>query len=580
LLVATLLCWFCTSTRSEFRDRTTLAGIRILDQRSIVAEQLVRRFHQCNDAYVSTRVYAIAAGVALRLVNFDDVPKLVATVFEGVFAQSEVRPSLALRDYAACILEKAASVHCLPTGVNAAKFRPPFRSRFPRIWDEKRAKVIEKTKGWERIRSSVQPESTGWYGDFGRYEMGFRVHQFQSTRLNKKPQTGRNVKSFDEMAARRYVLQRVWELGWRPEHFGDYESGLGYYGRDRAKVERISKKYQWIALDELLAFLSDHYHLAPDWSEASPVFRGAWQIWGRDFDPSQPFREIRPSTVEDETKQPWWTSYPDTIAGVTSRSARKAWVEATDIPDFISLLTPVRPSGDPHDWLNLCGYHWWEESPRFGEEQPGLGLLKMWIHVRSFFVGEKDYESIMQRLQGVNFYGNGIEVPEFHKAWLGEYPWGAALEDFTANYSQYDRWPAASALPLTPTVCLYSGENATRSGLVPSPRTLQVIKAHWGGRQFDYVNESGELIAYSPDPFAGHNWTTCLVRKDPLAAGLKRFGLRLIWLALAERSCWDGSQHVTGSEGQISGVYGFDTKKISGGIANVYILKIPGKRAA
>ena len=146
LLVATLLCWFCTSTRSEFRDRSTLTAIRILDQRPSVAEQLIRRFQDSNDPYVSVRVYAIAAGVAMRLVNIDGLTELAATVYETVFASRDVRASLALRDYAACTLEKAESEHRLPQGVNVADFRPPFRSRYPKLWTEKKTQTIEKKR--------------------------------------------------------------------------------------------------------------------------------------------------------------------------------------------------------------------------------------------------------------------------------------------------------------------------------------------------------------------------------------------------------------------------------------------------
>ena len=34
---------------------------------------------------------------------------------------------------------------------------------------------------------------------------------------------------------------------------------------DEHKVERIGKKYQWIALVRLLGYVSDHYHMRPDW---------------------------------------------------------------------------------------------------------------------------------------------------------------------------------------------------------------------------------------------------------------------------------------------------------------------------
>ena len=77
------------------------------------------------------------------------------------------------------------------------------------------------------------------------------------------------------------------------DRFGEHEKELSR-GRMRAdeeinKIERISKKYQWIALYELLGYLSDRYRMARGyWSEGEPLYKGAWQIGARDFDPTQP----------------------------------------------------------------------------------------------------------------------------------------------------------------------------------------------------------------------------------------------------------------------------------------------------
>jgi hypothetical protein len=58
----------------------------------------------------------------------------------------------------------------------------------------------------------------------------------------------------------RYVLWRVFDLGWTTERFGAFDRfSIGQHGRDASKAERIGKKYQWIAYHEILAFISDRF---------------------------------------------------------------------------------------------------------------------------------------------------------------------------------------------------------------------------------------------------------------------------------------------------------------------------------
>ena len=65
---------------------------------------------------------------------------------------------------------------------------------------------------------------------------------------------------FDPSIIQRYVLWRVFDLGWTAVRFGEFDQMAGSgYGRNADKAERIGKKYQWIAYHEILAYISDHY---------------------------------------------------------------------------------------------------------------------------------------------------------------------------------------------------------------------------------------------------------------------------------------------------------------------------------
>jgi hypothetical protein len=80
----------------------------------------------------------------------------------------------------------------------------------------------------------------------------------------------RDVVADDEKAlmhdAERAVFDRVLDLGWTPERFGQIEKGRSGRGRDDA-VERVGEKYQWIGLYEVLGRIADHHDVRPAWSD-------------------------------------------------------------------------------------------------------------------------------------------------------------------------------------------------------------------------------------------------------------------------------------------------------------------------
>jgi hypothetical protein len=65
---------------------------------------------------------------------------------------------------------------------------------------------------------------------------------------------------FDLGQIQRYILWRVFDLGWTTKRFGHFDRySIGYEGRAATKAERIGKKYQWIAYHEIIALVADHF---------------------------------------------------------------------------------------------------------------------------------------------------------------------------------------------------------------------------------------------------------------------------------------------------------------------------------
>ncbi len=330
-LIGRILIWFCSSNHRKLRNDATYAAIHILRGRAGTMSGLLRDFHSVDDPYVVESAYAIAAGIAMREGRGAKLRGLAETVFESFFSGTHVSPNILVRDYASCVMECALVRKSLPDGIDPKRFRPIFRSEWPEIISDEATAKFSKNEGWRQILSSVEVGSS--YGDFGRYTMGSAVQEFSSRLLSEARPTESHKENFSPKIARRWVIQRVADLGWTSARFEAYEDHMPTYGRQRvdvedSKVERISKKYQWIALRELQGYLTDHYWLEPKWRDGSPDYKGAWQLWGRPFDPSKPLpSDLGKSAVSQSTSLLKLGSI-DPLRNSAHVSDRDAWVKA------------------------------------------------------------------------------------------------------------------------------------------------------------------------------------------------------------------------------------------------------------
>jgi hypothetical protein len=72
---------------------------------------------------------------------------------------------------------------------------------------------------------------------------------------DKTSTPGRDLPHFDESFSKRWVTRRAYEFGWNSQRFPS-DHGHSGMSSERPQMERIGKKYQWLALSELLARLS------------------------------------------------------------------------------------------------------------------------------------------------------------------------------------------------------------------------------------------------------------------------------------------------------------------------------------
>ncbi len=164
----------------------------------------------------------------------------------------------------------------------------------------------------------------------------------------RKSSSGEYPPKFNLRLMQRYILKRVFDLGWTADRFNCFDTqAVSYEGRKAAKAERIGKKYQWIAYHEVCALVADNFQYRTDWghSDSEELYEGPWQDFFRDIDPSHPLLR---TGGDSESKIGWWA--PAYEPDWDSDADGKAWAETIDeFPNPVAFLTAKDSEERP--WL-------------------------------------------------------------------------------------------------------------------------------------------------------------------------------------------------------------------------------------
>ncbi len=546
-LVGSVLLWFGSSTVCRFRDSAGHAAIRLLTDRPHVVTELIEQFDDVDDPYVVERLYAVAAGVAMRERSDDGLRVLAAAVYKHVFDTDNVRLHVLLRDYARTVLAYAEHRGVLPDNVKADTFNPTYRSRERRVPSEDRLGALSKDPAWRDITDSIRPNTkqagTGWYGDFGRYTMQSKTSKFHSTRLGAQAPNRSYIQHYDADRARRWVLDRVKKLGWTPKMFMEHDRRVPdshRFSYRESKVERIGKKYQWIALHELVGYISDRHHMTERHEYGIPLqYQGPWQLYARNFDLSES-GALPPKDEEDLniTDKRFWTTtqpYDSPFNDIDRFDEREQWAKS-ELEDPSKLLTAT--DLDHNDWFVLDGHWKWEESIRTRLRQGRADTASMWIHARSWLVSKAESSAFLAALDSIDFWGHGCFGIDIGNGWTGEYPWGDVFCHLRSYCESEDEWinphgihPRTRAKHIR-SAC--SSEDAN-GAVYPGPHLCDMLGLRWIGDGYQFADVSGEVIARAIRVSGNASNFSLVVRRDKLLNALESENQCIVWGILGER---------------------------------------------
>jgi len=399
--------------------------------------------------------------------------------------------------------------------------------------------------------------------------------------------TGRPPR-FDLGQVQRYILKRVFDLGWTVERFGHFDRFVVHQdGRDASKPERIGKKYQWIAYHEIMAFLSDHFQYREEFRKAGDQsYQGPWQDHLRDIDPSCTLYTLPGGTSWEGHVPAWWGAAP--YVGWGYDAEPREWAARTeDLPRVEDLLVCVNPA-DGSRWLNGHGYFNWQEEAPPDQSPTDVARGELWYITNAYLIRTVDVDAFLKWSETVDFWGRWMpDPPEVYRMFLGEHGWAPASRYFQDEYfgdggcTQPDH---ECPVMLRQVAVKYLKESSGFDCSVddgytlrlPAEELLTKLGLRWTGRGAEFTTSTGQLVAQDPTASAPGP-STLLLRANALQDLQQREQLTLCWAVLGEKrvlSAWGNGPHHPAL--RLSGAYVLEGEKLKGFVKRMLDEHDPG----
>ncbi|NDK32377.1 hypothetical protein [Nesterenkonia haasae] len=415
----------------------------------------------------------------------------------------------------------------------------------------------------------------------------------------------------------RWLVNRVLDLGWTPNSPGEKYNHLINRQLEGAedKIERLGKKYLWIALRELQAGLTQHCEVLV-WSSDEPSpYQSVWQLRNSvDIDPTialfgdRPPLESASSRMRqrlraNELHEAWWlrgfASPLDTEA-----TNGDAWLQSTtDLPLVSRMLAATDPAGD--EWVALECHVEWQINNDGPVESFRQDRRDMWFRTQSYLTSTESIQDVRAWSKGKNWMGLWMRTPPdhgegFYRQYPHTEPWASWFQEIQREHTSgwqgenapaetqlfrvSDGWyqPTDHEFPAYPQALATFGSNTTSendmsskdlsSGVLPSPMLLQILGASHtsaqgfnsepalklGGfeREFSWSNAEGIVMFATGGPEWGAP-TALYVRASVLHESLERVGLTWWSWVLGEKITWRGGEP-TGNRLNVFGAAGLN----------------------
>ncbi|TAY14055.1 hypothetical protein [Rhizobium leguminosarum] len=353
--------------------------------------------------------------------------------------------------------------------------------------------------------------------------------------------SGGQIEKFSIQNARNWIVDRALKLGWSQNlHEPIERQALRHsHGRHDHQIERVGKKYQHIAHQELIGYLADHHwHL--DWNSPATILLELERYSRSDIDPSYLASEFtRPAS----TFFPQGIKIPEMVFKPNEPLENMEWTKTTaDLPDTVQFL--VQKDVEGQEWYlqksfsRSLGYmNNIESADPFKSAQfsielvlfkfEDVGLLDE-LTTESLdgddgdiFDGSRESLALYGQ-RSVQYLSDPVTF-ELHNDVAG-IKFGRFVDSYSPKFGEYDR----------------SGIPSDRGFNVPSAALFssQKLRPNDAWSTY-YVSEDGRP-AFVHDNDSRDDGVT-VVRADVINAFAEEKGLKPVWIVWAEKDGGKGS---------------------------------------
>lgn len=349
--------------------------------------------------------------------------------------------------------------------------------------------------------------------------------------------------TFDAQLAKYWVTKRAHDFGWSHNLFGEFDERIGTgRGRSNKHIERIGKKYQWLAFYELLSHMADNLIYVSGYSDDPNVYDGPWQISERNIDPS-----LLISKTQDDgwTKHPatWWSPQAPKLR-LLNRQEQRLWLHNdSDQLNSASLLDIVDPKTE-QCWLAIKGFKHYSTPYDIGSH------INSWCRIWCVVIKKQHKNQFINAVSKHTLIDPRAlpEIGEFYYAFIGEYPWHPSYK-LANDWVKVER-DYGFRYKVLPTTAEYNAEKAVYdyslegniNVFLPAPWLIEKLGLRLiDGRTIEYADATGRTLFKDPSVHE-EGPSTALIDRTTFLDLLSKENLAPVWIIAGEKGAY-GEQH-------------------------------------
>lgn len=391
-----------------------------------------------------------------------------------------------------------------------------------------------------------------------------------------------SVAKFCKKKAQKWVCKKAIELGWSNELFKDFEfDHIKDSFRSSGLIERIGKKYQWIALFEFISYLSDnclYIDQGFDNVDYSKYF-GPWQLHYRNIDPTLLLLKTQYDPWRRLTQKYWWRPYTYSFYG-ESLVGLKSWLKAKDsIPPFEELLK-VKDENE-FSWFVLSSFASWRKDAKYDKDN--IPYQDAQYNIKACLISKESVNIFDQALSSHDFSGSPLlyERTTGNQGFLREYPWHPIYKDMSnweTDFSGFSEFSIKHLIPFVQYNGSFSGEDYLLNNSVifylPAKEIIEALNISQDLSECGkWVNSEKNIVFFDPSIMSDGDMPSALIRSDIFFDWLEKENLQLIWLISGEKRLFTENTAKSFGWQSYSGIYKLTEDGIKGSLN--FNLKLP-----